>query len=211
MRPPTDNSITTEKHGTYHAVDYASAPDVYVYAPEDMTWIGYYLNAGNAGNNLQMDGEHGTHGFCHLEEIYIVSGQSVTKGQKIAKMGYTGLCEPPGPGGRHLHWVIRQGGKYVYPPSLITESFNKGEAMSRSSLTREEIMETHQLAFQGENAPEDVINAFGGKTLQELLQYIHQGGAWKNRVAEIQVLRDSVKVDKPLLKDLVALTKKYGG
>jgi hypothetical protein len=123
MQPPTGNQITQRRHGPFNAVDYAWSPDWYVYAPERMTFYAYIPNAGDAGNNLQMDGAHGRHGFCHLEEIYITGG-TVEKGYRIAKMGYSGKCEPPGPEGRHLHWVIRRkDGTYVYPPDLVTEPF----------------------------------------------------------------------------------------
>jgi len=129
MRPPTSNPITQGKHGNYNAVDYSSRPDVYIYAPEGGK-VTFYQYAGNCGNNLQFAGVSGyTHGFCHLETSYVKVGQTIQKGQKIGKMGYTGLTDPVGPNGRHLHWVLRKGNTYYYPPSKVTEPF-KGETMS---------------------------------------------------------------------------------
>lgn len=38
-------------------------------------------------------------------------------------MGYTGYTIPKGKAGTHLHWVVRVGNTYVYPPTLVTEPF----------------------------------------------------------------------------------------
>src|SRR5215217_513830 len=41
-------------------------------------------------------------------------------------MGYTGYTIPKGPAGTHCHWWIqRSNGSYVYPPSIINETFIK--------------------------------------------------------------------------------------
>lgn len=125
MRPITKNPITQGKHGRYNAVDYSSAPDPIAYAPENVTFVSYAYN-GDCGNNLQVQGATGIHGFCHVETPYIKVGQGVKKGEPLFKMGYNGLTIPAGPAGRHAHWVIRQGNTYVYPPSLINEPFGGG-------------------------------------------------------------------------------------
>lgn len=124
MRPPTGNEISQKQHGAYKAVDYHSHPDPYIYAPEDGTVVATIQDAGDAGKELMVLGAHGRHGFCHCEEFYVKVGEHVKKGQRIAKMGYTGKTDPPGPGGRHVHHVIKQSdGTYVYPPSITDELF----------------------------------------------------------------------------------------
>lgn len=134
MRAPTNNRVTQGKHGTYNAVDYSWSPDPNIYAPENGT-ISFYGKAGDCGNNLQLVGASGTHGFCHLEKATVTTGQKVTKGQVIGVMGYTGLTIPKGPAGRHLHWVLRKGNLYVYPPNYVNESStptkSQGEDMIR--------------------------------------------------------------------------------
>jgi murein DD-endopeptidase MepM/ murein hydrolase activator NlpD len=45
--------------------------------------------------------------YGHLSNIYVRSGQSVTKGQVIGKMGSTGRSTGP-----HLHWELRRGTAY---------------------------------------------------------------------------------------------------
>lgn len=124
MRPPTNNPVTQGKHGTYNAVDYDDQPDADFYAPEAGTVVSYAYN-GTCGNNLQVQGANGRHGFCHLEKSYVAVGAKVKKGQRIGRMGYTGYTIPDDVlAGTHLHWVLRlANGTYVYPPSKITEPF----------------------------------------------------------------------------------------
>lgn len=130
MRPPTGNIITQGVHGMYNGVDYSYKPDPVFYAPEDITFY-WYGDSGDCGNNLQVTGAHGTHGFCHLEESYIKPGETKKKGEALGKMGYTGKTIPVGPEGRHLHHVIKTpGGNYIYPPSLETEPFKGGEVQN---------------------------------------------------------------------------------
>lgn len=121
MIAPTKNAVTQGIHGTYNAVDYSASPDPNIYAPEDGTILSYGYN-GNCGNNLQMNGATGRHGFCHLERATVSAGQAVKKGQIIGIMGYTGLTIPTGPAGRHLHWVLYKNGVYVYPPNYVNET-----------------------------------------------------------------------------------------
>jgi murein DD-endopeptidase MepM/ murein hydrolase activator NlpD len=123
MRAPTGNAISQGLHGN-NAVDYHSSPDPYIYAPEDGMVVACLLDAGDSGNELMVQGPAGRHGFCHCEVFYVKVGDRVTKGQRIAKMGYTGKTDPVGPAGTHLHWVIyRYDRTYVYPPSLVNEPF----------------------------------------------------------------------------------------
>lgn len=119
--------MTQGKHGRFNAIDYSYLPDSYIYAPESGT-ITFYGNAGDCGNNLQLTAGNRVHGFCHLQNALVTVGQKVTKGQKIGIMGYTGLTIPKGPAGRHLHWIIRVGNTYVYPPTLVTEPFGGNQS-----------------------------------------------------------------------------------
>lgn len=127
MQKPTLNPITQGKHGVYNAVDYSALPDPLIYAPEDGTVISYAYN-GKCGNNMQMNGATGRHGFCHLQVNLVGPGTAVKRGQPIGIMGYTGLTIPAGVGGSHLHWVLYKNGVYVYPENYVNQSFiKKGE------------------------------------------------------------------------------------
>lgn len=125
MQSPTQNAISQVKHGAYNAVDFRSVPDVFYYAPEDGTISTINRNNGDCGYSFKLVGASGQHGFCHNEEVYVTSGQTVKRGQRLAKMGYTGKTDPVGPGGRHLHWILNRGGAWVYPPDYVNESFIK--------------------------------------------------------------------------------------
>lgn len=191
MRHPTPNDISQRIHGPYNAVDYRSSPDVYVYAPEDMSWHAYLKDAGPAGNNLQMNGASGRHGFCHLEEIYVSPRQSVRKGQRIAKMGYTGLVIPAGPAGRHLHWVIRRtNGTYVYPPSLINEPFQEEDMKLTKDQLEKISRETGASMEELNNKTDawDVVNA----VLLPKINGLHQEVATPKQIKADKIL-DEVK------------------
>lgn len=126
MRPPTGNRISQGSHGATKAIDYSDEPDVFVYAPEDLTFDSYQQRGSgelDAGNCLRGKGANGLHQFAHLEETYFKRG-TVKKGERIAKMGHTGYTIPKGINGRHLHyWLKTPNGTYVYPPTRYKEPF----------------------------------------------------------------------------------------
>lgn len=129
MQTISQNPITQTKHGLYNAVDIGDEPDPFYYAPEDGL-ITSWGQSGTCGLRLELQGASGRHGFCHNEYSLVKVGQKVQRGQMLAKMGYTGLTDPDDvPEGTHVHWVIQKNGKYIYPPSLVNESFKKGEIM----------------------------------------------------------------------------------
>lgn len=202
MQRPTANDITQKKHGQFNAVDFSYLPDDIVYAPERMTFFVYYPLAGDAGNNLQMDGPSGRHGFCHLEKIFVESGQTVERGAPIAKMGYTGLTDPVGPTGKHLHWVLLRNGIYVYPPDYVNESFiKKGGDMSKP--TRDEWQLAHQLAFQGQRASEKTIDDLVSfNDLGAGLRYLYESETYKTRLKEFSDLQNKSGLTPEQQKDL---------
>jgi len=127
VQAPTKNPKTQGKHGQYNAVDYSSKDRLWrwnktFYAPEAGK-ITAYGASGTCGNRLELTAGKNRHGFCHLEKPLVKKGQSVKRGQAIGAMGYTGYTIPSGVGGTHLHWVIAQGTKYIYPPTLVNQSF----------------------------------------------------------------------------------------
>lgn len=132
MQAPTTNRTTQGKHGNYNAVDYSASPDRNIYAPEAGK-ITAYGASGTCGNRLELTAGANRHGFCHLERPLVSVGQTVKQGQAIGIMGYTGYTIPAGAAGRHLHWVINRGGRYVYPPSLVTTTnVTQGEEMFKT-------------------------------------------------------------------------------
>jgi len=127
MQVPTKNRATQGKHGQYNAVDYSAKTLLgtwrkTIYAPEAGK-ITAYGKSGQCGNRLELTAGKNRHGFCHLEKKLVKLGATVKRGQAIGVMGYTGYTIPSGVRGTHLHWVINRSGKYIYPPTLVNQSF----------------------------------------------------------------------------------------
>jgi len=57
--------------------------------------------------------------YAHMSEVYVVAGDMVEAGQVIGRMGWTGVVEPKGPGGTHLHWQVCKSSQF---PTDITQS-----------------------------------------------------------------------------------------
>lgn len=135
MQTISQNAITQGQHGQYNAVDIGPYPDPYYYAPENGT-ITSFGDSGTCGLRLVLEGPTGRHGFCHNESALVKVGDVVKRGQKLAKMGYTGYTQPDDvPQGTHVHWVIYRNGVYVYPPTLINEPFIK---LGGGTMTKDE-------------------------------------------------------------------------
>lgn len=201
MRPPTANAITQGMHGTFNAVDYSSAPDPDFYAPEDATIVSYAQN-GDCGNNLQMDGPTGRHGFCHVEYINVAVGARVNKGQKLGRMGYNGLTIPAGPAGRHLHWVLRlPNGTYVYPPTKITEPFGGSQGGTNVILTEEDAKTLYRRLFNREGDAGGVKN-YTGKTLDFALNDMLGSQEFKNGHTVEKVVERIVERPVEVIKEI---------
>lgn len=120
------NQITTKCSNSHMAVDlvkYKSQPD-YILAHSDgkVTWVQTgHKNAkgstGNAsyGNCIKIDHANGYSTiYAHLKEVYVVEGQTVTKGQAIGYMGNTGNSY-----GAHLHFEIRKNNIRIDPTPYL--------------------------------------------------------------------------------------------
>ena len=68
------------------------------------------------GNYIMIDHGDGLYTiYMHASALYVSSGQTVTKGQKIAAVGSTGRST-----GNHLHFGVRLNGNYVSPWNYIS-------------------------------------------------------------------------------------------
>lgn len=195
MRAPSNNRISQTSHGTSKAIDYSASPDPYVFAPEDGTVDSYQRRGSgtnDAGNALRIRGATGLHQFAHLETSYVKPGERVTKGQRIAKMGYTGYTIPKGPGGTHLHYWIQTPNGYVYPPNLINEPFGGGSAGGTMFENDEQIQAMYYL-IRGKRATAPEVAGWRGKKIIDFATNQYARKEVENREAEKAQLQARIK------------------
>ena len=174
MRSVSNNAISQGKHGSFNAVDIRAVPDPDVYAPEDGT-ITFAANDGDCGNKLWLQGTTGRHTLCHFERFYVTKGQAVSKGQKLGKMGTTGKVT-----GRHVHWAILRNGVWVYPPTLINESFKQGVTMNNESGT-----ELYRTVYFREPENTTVAGQWNGQPPEQALRNA-RGAEWQSIKARLE-------------------------
>lgn len=96
---------------SYHRgidISCTNGADVIAAADGKVIYVGYMDSAGNAvvidhGSNISSC-------YFHLSGFAVSAGDKVTKGQKIAMAGSTGVSTGP-----HLHFAVRENGEYVNP------------------------------------------------------------------------------------------------
>lgn len=120
MIKPVTGTVTQEFSGGHPGIDIAAPQGTPIYAPSDGTveatgWgsygEGYYIVISHIpGDSNQYRSycplENWTKYF-HLDTILVQSGQSVTRGQLIGRVGMTGNAT-----GYHLHFEVRENGRY---------------------------------------------------------------------------------------------------
>ena len=136
---PTDRPYTITSYFQYRWGSFHNAIDIYVgygspiYAANNGVvekigtgcTPGYLGCNGRQGNYILINHNAGGYYtiYMHMRDIYVTSGQTVARGQKIGTMGNTGEVYPvPSSynpyGGTHLHFGVRIGGSYINPLSL---------------------------------------------------------------------------------------------
>ena len=109
---------------SYHkGLDFAGAKGDPVVAPADAEVVvaGYEADGFVVhGNALILDHGHGvTSIYMHLSEIEVKEGDKVKQGQRIGKIGHTGISTGP-----HLHWGVYLYGTSVEPELFVTKDIN---------------------------------------------------------------------------------------
>ena len=101
----------------YHkGIDIANkaAPDVLA-ADSGKVVIAGWPDGYGYGNRVLIDHGNGYRTlYAHLSRIYVIPGQTVTRGSAIGKMGSTGRST-----GVHLHFEVIKGGSYLSPLSML--------------------------------------------------------------------------------------------
>jgi len=113
---PAAGSIT-QRFAWYHkGMDIAnhSAPNVLAADSGKVIVAGWPDNYGY-GNRVIIDHGNGyVTLYGHLQSIYVVPGQTVSRGSAIGKMGSTGRST-----GIHLHFEVIQGGNHINPLNIL--------------------------------------------------------------------------------------------
>lgn len=152
----------------HNGVDFLHVPDDTIYAP----FAGKVIHGFNArdGNGSYMYAPNGDfHGMLHASKYLVADNAQVSEGQAIAVMGETGFAQ-----GVHLHWCVKRGNVFIDPMKLVSN--NGGEVM----LDKQQIIVIYDLAFDTEDyqVNPDVIKAFTGKPVNELLNFLHSDPSW---------------------------------
>lgn len=114
---PTVSTLLSQYFAWYHpGIDLANrvAPPVYASDGGTVTVAGWPDNYGY-GNRVIVDHDNGyTSLYAHLSNIYVTTGQTVSRGQVIGQMGSTGRST-----GTHLHFEIHYKGIAVNPLAIL--------------------------------------------------------------------------------------------
>lgn len=98
----------------HKGMDFAAATGTPIYAAAGGTVV-YAAYSGNAGNMITINHGNGlTTTYMHCQQIYVSSGQTVSKGQNIASVGNTGNSTGP-----HLHFQVESNGTPVNPRNYL--------------------------------------------------------------------------------------------
>ena len=113
---PTSGQISQGFAWYHKGVDIAnrSAPDILAADSGTVVVAGWPDNYGY-GNRVIIDHGNGYKTlYGHLSKIYVVSGQTVSRGSAIGKMGSTGRST-----GNHLHFEVVKNGTYISPLTVL--------------------------------------------------------------------------------------------
>ena len=96
---------------THTGIDIGASHGTNIYAAASGTVLVSGWNSGGYGNYVVIDHGGGvTTLYAHCSALLVSSGQSVTKGQVIAKIGSTGISTGP-----HLHFEVLKNGSHTNP------------------------------------------------------------------------------------------------
>ena len=105
----------TGKIKTHAGLDIDAAHGTNVYAAQSGTVIVAGWNSGGYGNYVVIDHGGGLSTlYAHCSSLTVSTGQSVSKGQVIAKCGSTGLSTGP-----HVHFEVLRNGSHTDPMAYL--------------------------------------------------------------------------------------------
>ena len=99
----------------HNGVDFAANSGTPIMAAYGGTVVGAGYNS-SMGNYVMINHGDGLYTiYMHASELYVSSGQTVSKGETIAAVGSTGRSTGP-----HLHFSVRLNGEYVNPWNYLS-------------------------------------------------------------------------------------------
>ena len=113
---PTQGTITQRFVWYHKGIDIANhaAPDILAADSGTVVLAGWPDGAGYGNRVIINHGNGYTTLYAHLQAVYVFSGQTVKRGDRIGKMGSTGRST-----GVHLHFEVIQGGTYLNPLNVL--------------------------------------------------------------------------------------------
>ena len=113
---PASGRITQNFVWYHKGLDVANNAAPNVLAADAGTVVGAgWLDGYGYGNRVIIDHGNGYRTlYAHLSSVSVVSGQTVTRGSPIGRMGCTGRCT-----GTHLHFEVIKNGVYLNPLSVL--------------------------------------------------------------------------------------------
>ncbi|MFV1916984.1 MAG: peptidoglycan DD-metalloendopeptidase family protein [Patescibacteria group bacterium] len=113
---PTSGRITQRFVWYHKALDIANRAAPNVLAADSGTVVGAgWLDGYGYANRVIIDHGNGYRTlYAHLASVYVVAGQTVSRGSPVGRMGCTGRCT-----GTHLHFEVIRNGVYLNPLSVL--------------------------------------------------------------------------------------------
>ena len=113
---PTNGTISQSYSWFHKGIDIANraAPNILA-ADSGKVVVSGWIDGYGYGNRVVIDHGNGYKTlYAHLSSIYVVAGQTVSRGSAIGKMGSTGRST-----GTHLHFEVISNGTYLNPLNVL--------------------------------------------------------------------------------------------
>jgi len=175
LRYPLDRLHITSRYGYrlhpvtggrafHHGVDYRGAVGTPVYAVAEGTVIQSSYGSDNGNYVAIRHADKSESWYLHLHQRGVANGQKVRSRQVIGKVGNTGRSNGP-----HLHFAIKQNGKWMNPLDKRMIATPKLEGAKLASL-KEQVKTIRDILEKTESAEPRSI----GDSLQATVKYIQE-------------------------------------
>lgn len=113
---PASGRITQNFVWYHKGLDIANNSSPNILAADSGVVVGAgWLDGYGYGNRVIIDHRNGYRTlYAHMSSVFVVAGQTVSRGSAVGKMGCTGRCT-----GTHLHFEVIKNGVYLNPLSVL--------------------------------------------------------------------------------------------